>query len=93
MAEEPCFIVAVPPPACIRVGIMASAGVPVWTVPAAGRKMPAIRGGMGNGSCAVTGQSKAPGINQSEADRRKHGKQGKERLQGSFGIVRSRASA
>lgn len=54
--------------------------------------MPAIRGGMRNNRCAVTGQSKVFYIDQTEAGGREHGKQGKEHLQGCFGIVRSRES-
>lgn len=42
----PGFVVAVPSPFRIRIGIMAAAGVPVGAGKSAGGKMPAVRGGM-----------------------------------------------
>lgn len=55
MPKKPCFIVTVPSPCGIRVRIMAAAAVPVWAGFAAGGKMPAVRGSMGNIGRAVTG--------------------------------------
>ena len=92
MPEKPCFIVTVPSLCGIEVRIVAATAVPVWAGFAVGGKMPAIRGGMQNNSRAVTGQSKVFRIDQTEAGRREHGKQGKDHLQGGFGIVRSRES-
>lgn len=69
---------------------MASAAIPERAVPAAGVKMPAVRGGMGNHSGAVTGEGKVLRINQPKADRRQYGKDGKDFLECGFRIVRGK---
>lgn len=52
--------------------------------------MPAVRGGMGNHSGAVSGDGKALYVNQPETDRRQHGKNGKDFLECGFRIVSGR---
>lgn len=71
---------------------MASAAIPERAVPAAGVKMPAVRGGMGNHSGAVTGEGKVLRINQPKADRRQYSKNGKDFLECGLWIVSGRLS-
>lgn len=56
---------------------------------AAGSKMPAERGSMGNNSGAIAGQSKIRSVNQSKPDGRKDSKDEKNFLQDAFRIIRS----
>ena len=78
MSEVPCSVFSVPSSCGIRVRIMADAAVSERAVPAAGGKMPAVRGGMGNHSGAVAGEGKVLRINQPKAVRRQYGKDGKD---------------
>ena len=71
---------------------MAAASIPERAVPAAGVKMPAVRGGMGNHSGAIAGEGKVLRVNQPKADRRKYGKDGKDFLESGFRIVSGRLS-
>ncbi len=66
MPEIPCFFVTVPSPFSVRVGVAAGTAAAVWAGVAAGRKMPAERGGMGNYGGAVAGHGKLSCINQTE---------------------------
>ncbi len=54
--------------------------------------MPAVRGGMGNHSGAVTGEGKVLRINQPKADRRQYSKNGKDFLECGMWIVSGRLS-
>ena len=53
----------------------------IWAGTAAGRKMPAERGRMGNRSGAVPGEGKVLRANQPKAGRRQYGKDGKDYLE------------
>ena len=86
MSEIPSFFVAVPSPAGIRVGIMASAGASVWAGLSACWKMSPVRGGMGNHGSAITGDGEVVGIDQSKAQGREDGKDGKDLLKSRFRI-------
>ena len=86
MSEIPSFFVAVPSPAGIRVGIMASAGASVWAGLSACWKMSPVRGGMGNHGSAITGDGEVVGIDQSKAQGREDGKDGKDLLKSHFRI-------
>ena len=81
MPEVPCFVIAVPAPFSIGVGIMAGTAGAVRAGTAAGRKMPAERGRMGNHSGAVPGEGKVLRANQPKAGRRQYGKDGKDYLE------------
>ena len=92
MSKVPCFVAAVQSPFGIRVRIMAGAAAAVRTGMAAGRKMPAERGGMGNHSGAVAGHGKVIRVNQPKPDGRKDGQDGKDFLQCRFRIIGGRLS-
>ena len=90
MPEVPCFVIAVPAPFSIGVGIMAGTAGAVRAGTAAGRKMPAERGRMGNYSGAVPGEGKVLRVNQPKAGRRQYGKDGKDYLECGFWIASGR---
>ena len=92
MSEIPSFFVAVPSPAGIRVGIMAAAGASVWAELSAGWKMSPVRGGMRNHGSAIAGDGEIVGIEQSKAQGREHGKDGKDLLKCRFRIFGGRFS-
>ena len=92
MSEIPGFFVAVPSPAGIRVGIMAATGASIWAGLSACWKMPPVRGGMGNHGSAIAGDGEVVGIEQSQAQGREDGKDGKDLLECRFRIFGGRFS-
>lgn len=76
MPEIPCIVVVVQSPFGISVGVMPAAASTVRAGKAARREMP-TKGGMGDHSDAIDGNSKKRRINQSEAQGRGKGKDGK----------------
>ena len=92
MSEIPCFFVAVPSPAGIRVGIMTPTAVSIRAGMSAGWKMASVRGGMGNHGSAIAGDGEVIGIDQSKAQEREHGKDGKNLLKCVFRIFGGRFS-
>lgn len=92
MSEIPCFFVAVPSPAGIRVGIMTPTAASIRAGMSAGRKMTPVRGGMGNHGSAIAGDGEVIGIDQSETQGREHGKDGKNRLKWGLRIFGGRFS-
>ncbi len=86
MAEVPVFLVAVPFPSNIRVGIMTAAVVYLLTgVPTGGKVFP-IRRRMGDHSRTITGNGKVSRTEQTKAQGREYGKDRKDFLQGRFGV-------
>ncbi len=88
MPEIPGIVVAVPTPFSIGVGVVPGTFAAVRAGAAAGREMPAERGGMGNHGCAIAGQGKVRGINQAEPDGREDCKDRENLLQCLFRVIR-----
>ncbi len=86
MAEVPVFLVAVPSPSGIGVGIMTAAVVPVWAGMCTGGKVFPIRRRMGDHGRTITGNGKASRTEQAKAQGREYGKDRKDFLQGRFGV-------
>ncbi len=92
MSEIPCFFVAVPSPAGIRVGIMPPTAASIRAGMSAGWKMSPVRGGMRNHGSAIAGDGAVLGIDQPKAQGREHGKDGKDLLECGFRIIGGRFS-
>ena len=90
MPEIPGFFITVPAPPGIRVRIVPATGSAERAGRAAGRKMPAVRGSVGNNSRSIAGHGKISRNDESEPDGGKDSQKGKDFLEGSFRIFRSR---
>ncbi len=90
MPEIPAFIVAVPAPSRVRVGIVAPAAIAERAGAQAGSRVVPIRGDMGRDCSTIAGDSEACGVNQPTLHGREDGKEEKELLEGSFRIITGR---
>lgn len=92
MAEVPVLVVRVPPPFCIRIGIMAWAAVAEGAGRPAGGKMPSERGGMGDQSSAIAGECKGSRINKPHPNGREDSEEEKDPLESRLWVWGSRTS-
>lgn len=82
MPKIPAFIVAVPAPACVRVGIVAPTGATERAGGRAGKKMAPIGGCVGRDSSTIAGYNEVAVADKSKLHGREHGKEEKRASEG-----------